>query len=193
MSYIILHGGKTSKDLPQNDKFFTEFTDFPHKTTVKIVLCYWAMDEDTWQQVSDRDSNAIKKFATHKKVTIVVAKDKYHFEANIKDADVVYFGGGVYAKLYEAIKQIDDINAQLASKRVIGSSAGAFLLCKQSLNSFDEQPTEVNIGIGLVPLSVLCHWNVEAEKEEKIIKLKTYSPTDALLLLDEGEYSRFTY
>ncbi len=187
MTTYILHGGATGKDLPSNDKFFTEFTNFSDKQTVRILLCYWAIEEGTWENIRARDEQKIKKFSQDKNVEITMIANQQQFLAHIEKADVMYFAGGEYAKLYESVVVIKDIAGHLDGKLVIGSSAGAFLICKQSLNSFDDQPVKINPGLGLLPISILCHWDIEDEKKEKIDKLTVHAPHSPILTLNEGE------
>lgn len=101
---------------------------------------------------------------------------------------MLYISGGTYLKLYEEFKKINNLRNTIRNKMLIGSSAGAFLLCKYSLNSFDYQPQDINKGIGLVSGNILCHWDIEENKQEKINKIKQYDPDSPIYLIKETEY-----
>ena len=66
---------------------------------------------------------------------------------------------------------------------------GAFLAAKHYVLSLDGQDTNtVYPGLGLIPYNILCHWNVEKNKDKKINMLKEKNPQTPLLLIEEGKF-----
>lgn len=190
MTTYILHGGKTSKKSVDNDEFFKQFTCLVNKKKVKILLCYWAREKSEWSDLVERDSFNVMA-QTEKEVEFVVAKDVSHLESLVNDCDVVYFSGGKYNMLYAEFAGLGKFQDLINGKVVIGCSSGAFLLCKYSLYSFDRQPNDINIGLGLLPIAVLCHWNIEHKKQEKLAKIKKVDADIQILTLDECKFVTF--
>lgn len=189
MTSYILHGGATSKASPHNDDFFKQFTAGIEKDPVSILLCYWSRPKDQWEKLKQRDCDHVLKHG-NKDATLDITESATDFPKKAQVADVIYFTGGTYETLYQEAKKIKDTQKLFQNKLVIGSSAGAFLLCSFSLNSFDTQPTDYNHGLKLLPISLLCHWDIEDKKQQKINTLKKVSPTLPILTLDETKYIR---
>lgn len=188
MTTYILHGGNSSAENEANSTFFGEFTKSNSKDEVSILLCYWAREKGEWDSLSVRDGRKIKINAIDKKVNISVAQNADDLVQKIKYSDVLYIAGGTFSKLKKEISEIENFKSLIKDKVIIGSSAGAFLTAKQSLNSFDEQETDINIGLGLLPISILCHWDIENKKEEKLKKLQNYDPKSPIIVLNEAEF-----
>jgi cyanophycinase-like exopeptidase len=188
MTTYILHGGRTSKECYENDKFFKAFSYSLEKRTINILLCYWAREKNEVEDLVNRDVPKIHKFAGDRNISITITKDLEDFNQKINDTDVLYIAGGSISKLKKEFDNIKNIKEITEGKVIIGSSAGAFLLARQSINSFDKQEQGVNVGLGLVPISVLCHWDIEDQKEQKLEALKKFAPLDPIVTLAEGEF-----
>lgn len=191
--HFILHGGNVSKKCDENDQFFQAFTNI-EKDEITILCIYWAREKKKWKKVFERDSKLIKKFAGKKKLHLLLINDAKEFDKEIKKADVVYFGGGEVEPLKKEVTKIKKIREKLEDKIVVGSSAGAFLLCQYYVNSLDSQnQSEAFEGLSFLPLGILCHYDVEEKQDEKIALLEKANPSLHIITLDEGEFVNFYY
>jgi hypothetical protein len=67
-------------------------------------------------------------------------------------------------------------------------------VAKNYILSFDSQDdNEVHHGLNLLPVSVLCHWDIENRKVEKISRLKQQDPDTPIVTLDEGAFTTLVY
>lgn len=57
MTTFLLHGGKTSTQHPQNEKFFAEFTNLVNKEKVTVLLCYFSREKKEWPTLTDKGFN----------------------------------------------------------------------------------------------------------------------------------------
>jgi hypothetical protein len=42
----LLHGGETSRDAPENELLFKNFTDLVEKDSARILMCYFSKERD---------------------------------------------------------------------------------------------------------------------------------------------------
>lgn len=172
MTTFLLHGGKTSKQNFQNEHFFQLFTELANKDKVVVLLCYFAREKEKWESLIERDTNYIKK-ATTKHVEILIAHSPRDLLQKIDAVDVLYVAGGEAELIEPLYKELTGLSQKLDGKVYAGSSMGAFLASKQYVLSSDSQNSkEVHKGLDLLPIQVLCHWDVETEKERKLNLLK---------------------
>ncbi|MCB9813180.1 MAG: Type 1 glutamine amidotransferase-like domain-containing protein [Pseudomonadales bacterium] len=185
MTTFLLHGGATSKDLPENDRFFAKFTDLVEKDQVKTLLCYWSRNRDEWQKLIERDSAKIQK-NTEKQVTFHVVEDESDLFSKIDKYDVLYVAGGDAELLEPHYESLGELKKKLDGKIYAGSSMGAFLASESYVLSFDSQDSDTkHQGVGLLPIQTLCHWDVEEQKEMKLSLLDSDKP---IIVLNEGEF-----
>jgi peptidase E len=181
----LLHGGATSKNLPGNNRFFAQFTELVVKEAVSILLCYWARKRSEWKSLSDRDTTTIRK-NTNKQVTLHVVEDVKDLFSMIDQSDVLYVAGGEAELLEPYYRDLSSLKKKLNGKVYAGSSMGAFLAAQSYVLSFDSQDgNSKHKGLGLLPIQVLCHWNVE---EKKKFKLGLLDDTQPIIVLNEGEF-----
>jgi len=186
MTVYLLHGGKTSINDPNNNRFFGEFTNLVDKPRVKILLCYWARTKDQWKTKSEQDISRIKK-KTNKKVIFHIVENPQDLQKNLPDYDVFYVAGGEAYLLEPSYKKLGFLKNKLKNKVYAGSSMGAFLASDSYVLSLDDQDTNtVHKGLGLLPISVLCHWNIETKKNQKLKLLQQNNKP--ILVLNETEY-----
>lgn len=191
MTTYLLHGGKTSSDHPNNDKFFSEFTKIVNKPQVKILLCYWARTKDQWKTISERDIARIKK-DTNREHTITLVNDPQDLKDKLPSYDVFYVAGGEAYLLEPYYRDLSFLKEGLRNKIYAGSSMGVFLASENYVLSMDDQDNNtVHKGIGLLPLQTLCHWNVETKKAQKLALLK--NTNKPVLMLRETEYIMIGY
>lgn len=51
MTTFLLHGGETSISNESNQRFFDSFTTLVGKSTVNILLCYFARPQAEWEKL----------------------------------------------------------------------------------------------------------------------------------------------
>ncbi|MEK7571532.1 MAG: Type 1 glutamine amidotransferase-like domain-containing protein [Patescibacteria group bacterium] len=187
----ILHGGETSRDTPNNENFFKYFTHFVEKDTVTILMCYFSKEKDTWNTRLELDRKRIAKQTT-KNIVLSLAKDPEDLLKKLEMSDVLYVAGGDAKLIEPLVSQLKSLKEKIKGKVYIGCSMGAFIISDQYVLSFDEEePNKVHRGLGLLPISTLCHWDKENNKEEKVNLLKRAAPESPILTLDECTFSIF--
>ncbi len=181
MTTYILHGGKTSVDSVGNKQFFRLFTS-------NVLMCYFARNKSDWAQLFTHDKAIIST-----KANISIVENIPDLYANLPHANILYVAGGEQEYLEPYIKDLSLLKSLLNGKIYIGSSMGAFLASENYVLSLDGQHTDtVYSGLGFVPYNILCHWNIEKNKEKKIAMLKGKSPDSPILLLNEEEFTTIT-
>jgi peptidase E len=187
MITFILHGGETSQDCPDNDVFFKDFTALVKKDHIKILLCYFARQRKEWNDLQARDSAKIARH-TKKLVEYFVPQNSHELLSKINECDVLYVAGGK-AELIEPIyDELKPLKEKLQNKIYIGSSMGAFMASTCYVRSFDSQDDRhVHKGLGLLPIQILCHWNIEQNKELKL-KLLSENSDQPIVTLAETKF-----
>ena len=186
MTTYLLHGGKTSINNPNNDRFFDEFANLVDKPEVKILLCYWARTKDQWKTKSEQDISRIKK-KTNKKIIFQLVENPTKLQIQLTENDVLYVAGGEAYLLEPYYKELGFLKEKLNNKIYAGSSMGTFLVSENYVLSLDDQDTNtIHQGVGLLPIQTLCHWNIETKKEQKLKLLKQNNKP--ILVLNETEY-----
>ena len=186
MTTFILHGGKTSRETPNNDLFFQQFTQSVNKKSVKILMCYFAMEKNRWQELFKRDSTKIKKHSK-KEVDLHLVADMNDLCEKIASYDVLYVAGG-NNRIKKYMDGSYDLAKKLENKVYIGSSMGAFIVTMNYVLSFDYQNQGAHQGLGILPFNTLCHWDVEKQKERKLEQLKKVDSNTPVLTLNECEF-----
>ena len=190
MTTYVLHGGKTKIDSLDNALFFQQFTHLVQKDNVKILLCYWARDTKSWNELFENDKIKILKQSI-KKTEIYIIDNVKSLITQLKTADVLYFSGGEEEFLRPYMSHLSFLKDALKNKIFIGSSMGSFLAAKHYVLSLSRQNEDiVHEGLGLVPYNTLCHWNVEKNKEIKINMLRKSDPQTPLLLIEEQKFEK---
>jgi len=185
MTTFLLHGGATSKKCPENDRFFAQFTRLINKPKFKISLCYWARTPDKWNSVSKRDINQILAFSD-KSIDFYIPPTPRDLLNQIDDSDVIYVAGGDAEPIEPLFPDLVFLKTKLKGKVFAGSSMGAFLACQNYVLSFDSQDdSSLHHGLGLLPIQILCHWDLEDRKDFKLSLLEKDKLT---LVLEEGEF-----
>ena len=189
MTTYILHGGETSRDDPENEQFFACFTKYVEKNEVKILMCYFTKEKEIWEKRLESDRKKIAKHTT-KKVTLSLANDPEDLLEKLNTHDVLYVAGGNAQPLESYLPLFGSFKEKLKDKVYLGCSMGAFIVSSQYVLTFDDQENStVHKGLGLLPFSTLCHWNIEKKKEEKVGLLKEAAPNSPILLLEECKFT----
>lgn len=190
MTTYILHGGRTKIESANNELFFKQFTDLVQKDNVKILLCYFAREKKLWNELFENDKAKIFKQST-KKAEINIMDTVELLMKQLQEADVLYFSAGEEEFLRPYMAQLNFLKDALHNKIFIGSSMGSFLAAKNYVLSLGDQNEDtVYEGLGLIPYNILCHWNVEKNKEIKINMLKEKDPQIPLLLIEEEKFEK---
>jgi peptidase E len=193
MTKYILHGGRTTIDSPDNDLFFTYFTQFVEKDEVDILLCLFAREKEKWDTRLEIIRDNVKKQTT-KKVIFSVAENPKDLLTKLGTHDVLYVDGGEPELIEPLLPQLTTLKEKLNGKVYIGSSMGAFIVSSNYILSFNQQESEtVHHGLGLLPISTLCHWDVETKKEIKIEALKKEISNLPILTIGEGKCTMFLF
>lgn len=189
----ILHGGETTRVNPENEMFFKQFTRFVESDEVRIVMCYFSKERETWNERLEMDRARIANQAT-KSITLSLASDPEDLLDKLKSHDVLYVAGGDAELIEPFLPRLKTLGDVLAGKVYLGCSMGAFIVSDQYVLSFDKQDTNTaHRGLGLLPISTLCHWDIEKDKELKIGLLKAAAPNTPILTLDECKSAIFIH
>ncbi|OGG34972.1 hypothetical protein A2363_02000 [Candidatus Gottesmanbacteria bacterium RIFOXYB1_FULL_47_11] len=192
MTTYVLHGGESSRKSADNELFFRQFTALVKKESVKILICYFARSKEKWLTQFSIDNNNIS-LQTNKKTSVSMVDDSDDLMNKLPYADVVYISGGEQEFIEPYIPKLSMLKQLLNQKIYIGSSLGAFLISPHYVLSLEGQDTKtVYTGLGIIPYNVLCHWNIEKNKEEKVAMLKKKDPETPILLIDEEKFKIIT-
>jgi peptidase E len=178
----ILHGGKTSIDNEQNEKFFGQIAELVNKPEVTVLLCYFARQREKWSALIEKNSQSIKN-NTQKKVTFLVAENPKDLLSKIDQADALYVAGGEAELIEPFYQELLGLKEKLRDKVYAGSSMGAFMAAQSYILSADAQEANtIHEGLGLLPIKALCHWDLEPEKEKKLQLLSSNNDLPILVL-----------
>lgn len=184
MTTYILHGGVSSDDSIDNEKYFMRCSEAVSKDEVKILMCNWARPKERWEEIYKRDGGRLKNFSK-KKVEVDLLTSKLEFEDKFSEYDLLYINAGwgkFVIPFYDDLKQITE---SFEGKVIVGTSVGAFLISSHFVASLDDEGQDmkkVHKGFGLLPINVLCHWDIETMKEQKLEALKKESDLPILTL-----------
>jgi len=188
---FILHGGETSRADPSNESFFRYFTTAAAKPVVAILMCYFSKPEETWLERLEADRQRVAKQAT-KEFRLTLATSPEHLLEELPKHDVLYVAGGDAELIEPLVPRLQALPDKLDGKAYLGCSMGAFIVSSQYVLSFDKQESpSVHQGLGLLPFSTLCHWDIEPQKEQKVRLLLEAAPRAPILALEECKYSIF--
>lgn len=186
MTTYLLHGGNASKQNIQNEYFFKQFTELVNKTEVTILLCYFATPKVKWEKVVENHSTFIKK-NSQKSINFLVAENPQDLLEKLVRADVLYIAGGDADLIEPLYKDLIILKEKLDGKVFAGSSMGAFLASEQYVLSFEnEESKTIHQGNALLPVQILCHVDVDTQKQSKI-NLLNQSSKSPIILINECE------
>ncbi|MCB9813139.1 MAG: hypothetical protein H6772_01900 [Pseudomonadales bacterium] len=182
MTTFLLHGGKTSKQHPGNNFFFSQFTNLIEKDKVTILLCYFSREKSEWEALIQRDTTYIKN-NTNKEVEILVANDPKDLFSKLEISDVLYVAAGDSQPIEAVYSELTELKNRLDDKIYAGSSMGAFLASESYVLSLEDQDEDtVHKGVGLLSIQALCHWDIEKKKDKKLLLLKENSDLPIIVL-----------
>lgn len=166
MTKYILHGGFTREDNPSNRAFYKEFIrDVPDGGT--ILLVYFASREEDTSAKFKGHIARIEEQSEEKNFHFLMATQE-QFISQIQQSNAICFYGGSTSKLIKILHTYPDLKPLFEGKTVAGSSAGTYALARLGPSHHKE---EVREGLGLVPIRVVCHYEVP-----RCLQMKRQSP-----------------
>ncbi|OGI26171.1 MAG: hypothetical protein A3J76_01845 [Candidatus Moranbacteria bacterium RBG_13_45_13] len=185
MTKYILHGGKTRLENELNKKFFFEIGNSLNDGDI-LLLCYFAPSEHsnrTEKEKFDAGVNMFRKYIKKDIKYIFAEREKLIYQ--MRNADALYIHGGGTDTLFDDLKKYPDFVEEVKNKKVVvGSSAGAYVLAKYSIDyAENSKPVE---RFGILPIKIFCHFEDRFEKilKEKFEKVDKNSELELVLLRD---------
>lgn len=178
MTKFILHGGDTRDECSDNDYFYNLFTK-GLSGKVKILMNYFARDEERWGEKYELDKEKVLEQSENKDVAFELASLE-KFDKQLKSTDVVYIAGGKNAPLLNSLQKFPNIEKLFDNKVVLGCSAGVYVLSKYS---YSYEAGEVFKGLGILKIKSICHY--KEEDRVGIEKLKSVGEDLEIIVLSD--------
>lgn len=176
MTKYILHGGQTRELNDDNNNFFSEITSgFEGK--IKILLCYFAREEEEILECASKDKELFIKNSKNKSIEFEIA-DENRLSEQLRQNDIFYIRGGDTEQLVEKINKTENLEILFENKVVAGSSAGVYVLTKYFWGNDSDKIGE---GLGIFNIKAFCHCTPNDWK--KIKQLLEYKEDLPLLTL----------
>jgi len=182
MTKYILHGGNTSTQSEDNNKFFFEIIkDLP--SPINLLIVYFSREDEEWPKLLKQDKKVINSIAEGKSINFVLAdKDTKKFVQQVKNADAIYMRGGETSMLKKALIGIKDLKGLFDNKVIAGSSAGAYVLSRYYMSSRGE----MGEGLGILPIKTFAHY--EESRKSELDKLKHFGDKLTTYPLEEMKF-----
>lgn len=182
MTKYILHGGYSRAINKDNNEFFREMTeDFP-KGKIRILLCYFAREENEIEKRSKLNKEQFIRNSVNKNLKFEIADAKKLAE-QLKTTDVFYMDGGETKWLMDKLKLTPNLTKFFGNKTVVGCSAGAYTISKYY---FSDTYQNMNRGFGWLNIKVYCHYDKNKEKSKQL--LADYKEKLPLIVLSECKW-----
>ena len=183
MTKYVLHGGETSRQSPDNKKFFSEITS--SLSDGATILCvYFAREKERWPKALEQDKIHFSSAAQQKVFKFVLADDKtYTLKDQIKHADAIYLRGGDTEMLKRALSEVENLSELWQGKVVAASSAGVYVL---STYYYTNSKDDIHKGFGILPIKTFCHY--AEEKSDKLEKLKKFGEDLKVYAIPEEKF-----
>lgn len=184
MTKYVLHGGAAQHPNAKNDKFFREVlkdaSSYP-----KILLVHFASPPEKDQVNREKDINQFSRAKGGGQMTFYESK-KETFLEQIKNADIVYFGGGTTIKLVEELQKFGSLKETFEGKTIAGESAGMNFLAEYC---YSKSGGGVMKCLGILPIKTIPHYS-DAFREQKVELERTQPELETIVL---AEYEYFIY
>lgn len=135
-------------------KRFSEVIFRYYPNEVKLAFCIFAQPESDWEETRRWNTGMFDKFKGERKLVYQTMTVDNFGEVSAW-ADIIYMPGGDSAVLRQNIDACGDIAKIWDGKVIVGSSAGANLLC-QGYIKLDGK--KFGKGLGWVEASCIPHW-----------------------------------
>lgn len=161
---------------------------------VKILNCTFARRRDEWEETCENDRKRVSLFLSDWDVEVLLAQPETFLE-QLQWANVLNLKGGDTGVLCDLLKSIGDWTKYLDGKVVVGSSAGAEVLCRYY--TWLDNKGKIFEGEGLVPVKFICHWQSNSDEYAGIDWQQLYQSIEAygeplpIVVLREGEFRVF--
>ncbi len=180
--YILVGGGcrtgraKSRLIAAMNDAFAVM-----HRRSATVLIVPFARQRSEWKPISERYRKALFSGFVRSGIASVSVADPRTpvFFRQFARADLVFLCGGSELRLQ---KYISTIKWPRWGKIIVGISAGANVLAKRY---FSNDRNRVETGLGVVPMSTICHYG--SEKRSRLIRLVARS-TYPVVPLHDDEY-----
>ncbi len=189
MTKYILVGGYIHKAVDGGKAFCDELVKSITHKPIKILDCMFARPEDVWQETFTKDQGFFSKYLETFELELA-QQDK--FVEQVKNADAIFFRGGVSSKLTSILRTCIGWEKELSGKVVAGTSAGADALCTYYGVG---ETMRIGSGLGLLPYKCIPHWKSADYGDGKTINwdlllenLKSHEEDLEILTLPEAEF-----
>jgi len=180
MIKYVLHGGEKRNETMDVSHFFRELT-YTDKSTLNVLLVYFARPENMWEELSQKDKNHFEN-GVSKPIVIKVAT-LGTFEEDLVWADIIYLKGGDGPMLTDKLSRYHDLIGKFDGKVVGAISAGVNALSKYYYSLKGDRVLE---GLGILNVKVFTHF--ENDMTEELTELERHNEDLDVLTIPEGEF-----
>lgn len=153
MTRFILHGGFATGAKQEDDAFFKEIIkNTPDRGN--ILLVYFAGTKSHIPAYIRNDTEQFERCRGEKVIYLLVA-ERDAFADQTKNADTIYFHGGVSLDLLGVLKGYPELRELLKGKVVAGDSAGVNVFGKMF---YSKSSRSFFHGLGYLPMGIICHY-----------------------------------
>ena len=188
MTKYILLGGLIRKAEDGGKAFCEELTkDISHKP-VRILNCLFARDEKDWESVHEENRKFLERNISDFEVELALPEK---FVEQMKNADIIFFQGGIPEKLISQLNTFSDWKKELEQKVVAASSSGADALCKYYASGKTQTIKE---GLGILDIKFIPHWKSDygeglvIEWDSLLTKLQAHRESLNVLTVRDTEF-----
>jgi peptidase E len=161
LTTYILHGGRGRVGSRESLAFFEQIVKHS-QYPIRLVLAYFALPEEKWTALFERDRQAFLNITGHEAIEIALAsKQLEEFTRQLGNATAIYLSGGKTKTLKHMLKTVPNLGEAFRGKVVAGSSAGVHALCCYYYNRAADR---IDRGLGILPLKVFCHYGSSSQK-----------------------------
>jgi len=183
MTKYILHGGKTSANSLDNQKYYLETINIPKKD-INLLIVSFARDPQVWNEKFEQYRQIFLNLNSDKQINFVLSDpDPKIFTKQIQKADVIFILGGETIRLMGYLKNILNLKELFRDKIIAGSSAGANFLSKYYYTINGE---EVRHGLNILDIKTFPHFESSLIKE--LEELKNYKEDLPVYTLPEEKF-----
>lgn len=190
MTKFILHGGFTSIPCENNDNYYKEIINSAGNP-VKILLVYFAVEKDRWQEIFENHKELFLERAGDKKIEFTIASERVdEFIEQIKWCDVMFIRGGLTPVLQAQLEKVPNFEDLIKNKIIAGSSAGAMVFSKYY---YDQDHDKIFEGMNILHVKLFTHYLTAGEYaatsgKDKLEKLKAYKEDLPTYAIPETEF-----
>lgn len=183
MTKYILHGGKTSVNSIDNQKYYLETINIP-KQNMNLLIVSFAREPQIWKEKLEQYRQIFLNLNSDKQINFVLADpDSKIFTKQIQEADIIFILGGETIRLIKHLENIKNLKELFKDKIIAGSSAGANLLSKYY---YTINGKEVRHGLGILNIKTFPHFEPSLTKE--LEELKNYKEDLPIYTLPEEKF-----